>query len=66
MRAGTMAPIEEWRRVLGSNGSSYPDSALGDRGLLAGWVLRQREAVQIMELDALWRPPAKGVDAGQK
>jgi len=29
---------------------------LGDRGLLAGWLLRQREAVQIVELDALWRP----------
>jgi hypothetical protein len=45
--------IERWLPFLGQRLELPQPLPLGDRGLLAGWLPRQREAVQIVELDAL-------------
>jgi hypothetical protein len=45
--------IERWLPFLGQRLDLPRPLPLGDRGLLAGWLPRQREAVQIIELDAL-------------
>ena len=45
--------IERWLPFLGQRLELPRPLTLGDRGLLAGWLPRQREAVQIVELDAL-------------
>ena len=45
--------IERWLPFLGQRLDLPRALPLGDRGLLAGWLPRQREAVQIVELDAL-------------
>jgi hypothetical protein len=45
--------IECWLPFLGQRLDLPKPLPLGDRGLLAGWLPRQREAVQIIELDAL-------------
>jgi hypothetical protein len=45
--------IERWLPFLGQRLELPQPLPLGDRGLLAGWLPRQREAVQIIELDAL-------------
>jgi len=45
--------IERWLPFLGQRLELPKPLPLGDRGLLAGWLPRQREAVQIIELDAL-------------
>jgi hypothetical protein len=44
--------IERWLPFLGQRLDLPKPLPLGDRGLLAGWLPRQREAVQIIELDA--------------
>lgn len=45
--------IERWLPFLGQRLDLPQPLPLGDRRLLAGWLPRQREAVQIVELDAL-------------
>jgi len=45
--------IERWLPFLGQRLELPKPLPLGDRGLLAGWLPRQREAVQLIELDAL-------------
>jgi len=45
--------IERWLPFLGQRLDLPRPMPLGDRGLLEGWLPRQREAVQIIELDAL-------------
>ena len=45
--------IERWLPFLGQRLDLPKPLPLGDRQLLAGWLPRQREAVQIVELDAL-------------
>jgi hypothetical protein len=45
--------IERWLPFLGQRLELPQPLPLGDRRLLAGWLPRQREAVQIVELDAL-------------
>ena len=45
--------LERWLPFLGQRLDLPKLLPLGDRGLLAGWLPRQREAVQIIELDAL-------------
>jgi hypothetical protein len=45
--------VERWLPFLGQRLDLPRPLPLGDRGLLAGWLPRQREAVQIIELDAL-------------
>ena len=45
--------IERWLPFLGQRLELPQPLPLGDRRLLAGWLPRQREAVQIIELDAL-------------
>ena len=45
--------IERWLPFLGQRLDLPRPLPLGDRGLLAGWLPRQREAVQLIELDAL-------------
>ena len=45
--------IERWLLFLGQRLELPKPLPLGDRGLLAGWLPRQREAVQLIELDAL-------------
>jgi len=45
--------LERWLPFLGQRLDLPKPLPLGDRGLLAGWLPRQREAVQIIELDAL-------------
>jgi hypothetical protein len=45
--------IERWLPFLGQRLELPRPLPLGDRRLLAGWLPRQREAVQIVELDAL-------------
>jgi hypothetical protein len=45
--------IERWLPFLGQRLELLKPLPLGDRGLLAGWLPRQREAVQLIELDAL-------------
>ena len=45
--------LEHWLPFLGQRLDLPKPLPLGDRGLLAGWLPRQREAVQIIELDAL-------------
>ncbi len=45
--------IDRWLPFLGQRLDLPKLLPLGDRGLLAGWLPRQREAVQIVELDAL-------------
>jgi hypothetical protein len=45
--------IERWLPFLGQRLELPKPLPLGDRQLLAGWLPRQREAVQIVELDAL-------------
>jgi hypothetical protein len=45
--------IERWLPFLGQRLELPKPLPLGDRKLLAGWLPRQREAVQIVELDAL-------------
>ena len=45
--------IERWLPFLGQRLELPKPLPLGDRQLLAGWLPRQREAVQIIELDAL-------------
>ena len=45
--------IERWLPFLGQRLDLPRPLPLGDRGLLAGWLPRQRDAVQIIELDAL-------------
>ena len=44
---------ERWLPFLGQRLELPKPLPLGDRRLLAGWLPRQREAVQIVELDAL-------------
>ena len=46
--------IERWLPFLGQRLELPQPLPLGDRRLLAGWLPRQREAVQIVELDALF------------
>ncbi|MBW0175183.1 MAG: hypothetical protein KXJ50_01430 [Vulcanococcus sp.] len=45
--------IERWLPFLGQRLELPQPLPLGDRRLLSGWLPRQREAVQIVELDAL-------------
>jgi hypothetical protein len=45
--------VERWLPFLGQRLELPQPLPLGDRRLLAGWLPRQREAVQIVELDAL-------------
>ncbi len=45
--------IERWLPFLGQRLELPQPLPLGDQRLLAGWLPRQREAVQIVELDAL-------------
>jgi hypothetical protein len=45
--------IERWLPFLGQRLELPQPLPLGDRRLLSGWLPRQREAVQIIELDAL-------------
>ena len=45
--------IERWLPFLGQRLELPQPLPLGDRRLLAGWLPRQREAVQIIELDVL-------------
>ena len=45
--------VERWLPFLGQRLELPKPLPLGDRQLLAGWLPRQREAVQIVELDAL-------------
>ena len=45
--------VERWLPFLGQRLDLPKPLPLGDRQLLAGWLPRQREAVQIVELDAL-------------
>jgi hypothetical protein len=45
--------VERWLLFLGQRLELPKPLPLGDRKLLAGWLPRQREAVQIVELDAL-------------
>ena len=45
--------VERWLPFLGQRLELPKPLPLGDRQLLAGWLPRQREAVQIIELDAL-------------
>jgi hypothetical protein len=45
--------IERWLPFLGQRLELPKPLPLGDRRLLAGWLPRQRESVQIVELDAL-------------
>jgi hypothetical protein len=45
--------IERWLPFLGQRLELPQPLPLGDRQLLAGWLPRQREAVQLIELDAL-------------
>jgi hypothetical protein len=45
--------IERWLPFLGQRLELPKPLPLGDRRLLAGWLPRQREAVQIVELEAL-------------
>ena len=45
---------ERWLPFLGQRLELPQPLPLGDRRLLAGWLPRQREAVQIVELDALF------------
>jgi len=45
--------IERWLPFLGQRLELPRSLPLGNRRLLAGWLPRQREAVQIIELDAL-------------
>ena len=45
--------VESWLPFLGQRLELPQPLPLGDRRLLAGWLPRQREAVQIVELDAL-------------
>ena len=45
--------IERWLPFLGQRLELPKPLPLGDRKLLAGWLPRQREAVQIVEVDAL-------------
>ena len=45
--------IARWLPFLGQRLELPQPLPLGDRRLLAGWLPRQREAVQIIELDAL-------------
>jgi hypothetical protein len=45
--------LVRWLPFLGQRLDLPKPLPLGDRGLLAGWLPRQREAVQIVELDAL-------------
>ena len=45
--------IERWLPFLGQRLELPKPLPLGDRRLLAGWLPRQREAVQIVELNAL-------------
>ena len=45
--------IERWLPFLGQRLELPKPLPLGNRQLLAGWLPRQREAVQIIELDAL-------------
>ena len=45
--------IERWLPFLGQRLELPKPLPLGDRQLLAGWLPRRREAVQIVELDAL-------------
>jgi hypothetical protein len=45
--------IERWLPFLGQRLELPKPLPLGDRQLLAGWLPRQREAVQIVELEAL-------------
>ncbi len=45
--------IERWLPFLGQRLELPQPLPLGDRRLLAGWLPRQREAVQVVELDAL-------------
>ena len=45
--------IERWLPFLGQRLELPKSLPLGDRGMLAGWLPRQREAVQLIELDAL-------------
>jgi hypothetical protein len=45
--------VERWLPFLGQRLELPKPLPLGDRKLLAGWLPRQREAVQIIELDAL-------------
>jgi len=45
--------LERWLPFLGQRLDLPRPLPLGDRRLLAGWLPRQREAVQIVELDAL-------------
>jgi hypothetical protein len=45
--------IERWLPFLSQRLELPQPLPLGDRRLLAGWLPRQREAVQIIELDAL-------------
>ena len=45
--------VERWLPFLGQRLELPKPLPLGDRGLLAGWLPRQREAVQLIELDAL-------------
>jgi hypothetical protein len=45
--------LERWLPFLGQRLDLPRPLPLGDRGLLAGWLPRQREAVQVIELNAL-------------
>jgi hypothetical protein len=45
--------LVRWLPFLGQRVDLPRPLPLGDRGLLAGWLPRQREAVQTVELDAL-------------
>ncbi len=45
--------LERWLPFLGQRLDLSRPLPLGNRRLLAGWLPRQREAVQIIELDAL-------------
>ncbi len=45
--------IERWLPFLGQRLELPQPLPLGERRLLAGWLPRQREAVQLVELDAL-------------
>jgi hypothetical protein len=45
--------VERWLPFLGQRLELPKPLPLGNRQLLAGWLPRQREAVQLIELDAL-------------